>query len=199
MTTPDKAAIGRLHRQSLADWHDMLTGLANPHLVSDVNAAGEALFEALAQGRSLWVAGNGGSAAMASHVAAEFAGKCVRDRAPLPAMSLADSSTAVTAIGNDYGFDQVFARGLRAMGRAGDVFLAMSTSGTSANIITALEVAGDLGLTRILLSGAGAPDTIPAEHILRAPSRYTPRIQEVHLMWTHAWCEAVDEAWATSS
>jgi len=88
-------------------------------------------------------------------------------------------------------------RGLRAMGRPGDVLLAMSTSGTSANIVAALTVARDLGLITILLTGSGAPPDAQADHVLRVPSDYTPRIQEVHLLWTHAWCEAVDTAWSS--
>jgi len=177
----------------------MLPRLAEPDLVQAVDAAGRALFSALAGGRQLLVIGNGGSAAMASHLAAEFAGKCVIDRDPLPAISLAESSTAVTALGNDYGFDEVFVRGVRAHGRAGDVLLAMSTSGSSPNILAALKVARARGLSTILLTGDSAEADGLADHVLRAPSTYTPRIQEVHLLWSHAWCEGVDTAWAELS
>lgn len=199
MKHTDLGTVARRHEQARTLWQDLAVALAQPALVSRVDAAGESLMVALADGRSLWVVGNGGSAAMASHVAAEFAGRCIVDRDPLPAMSLADSSAAVTAIGNDYGFEHVFARGVRALGRSGDVLLAMSTSGTSPNIVNALAAGRELGLVTILLTGRSAPDGIDADHVLRAPTEQTPRIQEVHLLWTHAWCEAVDTAWASLS
>jgi D-sedoheptulose 7-phosphate isomerase len=196
MTAADHPHVADLHGQARAQWGDIVSRLADPPLVAAVDAAGEAILAALASGHQLLVAGNGGSAAMASHVAAEFAGKCVMDRKPLPALSLAESSTTVTAVANDYGFDQVFVRGVRAFGRPGDVLLAMSTSGSSTNVVAALEVARDLGLTTILLTGERPVPAGLADHVLQAPSGYTPRIQEVHLLWSHAWCEAVDMAWA---
>lgn len=195
-SAPDPALVDLLHEGALSAWAEMLPRLVEPELVRAVDAAGRALLSALAEGGKLLVVGNGGSAAMASHLAAEFAGKCVIDRDPLPAISLAESSTVVTALGNDYGFDQVFARGVRAHGRPGDVLLAMSTSGTSPNVLAALEVARDRGLSTILLTGESAHVDGCADHVLRAPSTYTPRIQEVHLLWSHAWCEGVDTAWA---
>lgn len=194
-TAPDPAVVDALHSGARTAWSEILPRLAEPALVEAVDAAGRAILSALAGGHQLLILGNGGSAAMSSHVAAEFAGKCVLDRDPLPAISLAESSTAVTAVGNDYGFDQVFVRGVRAHGREGDVLLAMSTSGTSPNVLAALEAATARGMTTILLTGESAPDT-GADHVLRAPSTYTPRIQEVHLLWSHAWCEGVDTAWA---
>jgi D-sedoheptulose 7-phosphate isomerase len=193
--SPDATVIDVLHHEARSAWTEILPRLCEPALVEAVDAAGRAILSALAGGHQLIIIGNGGSAAMSSHVAAEFAGKCVIDRDPLPAISLAESSTAVTAVSNDYGFDQVFVRGLRAHGREGDVLLAMSTSGTSPNILAALDVARARGLTTILLTGEKAPEGL-ADHILRAPSTYTPRIQEVHLLWSHAWCEGVDTAWA---
>lgn len=195
---PDPNAVDTMHASALSAWGDMLPRLADPELVRAVDAAGRAILSALADGHQLLIIGNGGSAAMSSHVAAEFAGKCVVDRDPLPAISLAESSTAITAVGNDYGFDQVFVRGIRAHGREGDVLLAMSTSGTSPNILAALDAARARGLTTVLLTGENASDA-RADHVLRAPSAYTPRIQEVHLLWSHAWCEGVDTAWAARS
>lgn len=182
--------------EAVAAWQATGAALADPTLMAAVDRAGETVLGALDNGRSLFVAGNGGSAAMSSHVAAEFAGKCVRDREPLPAISLAESSTAMTAIGNDYGFDQVFTRGIRALGRPGDVLLAMTTSGSSPNIRAALMVARERGMVTILMTGLkGAGLTEVADHLLVAPSDSTPRIQEVHLLWSHSWCEAVDHAW----
>lgn len=110
-------------------------------------------------------------------------------------MCLADSSASLTAIGNDYGFEEVFSRGVRAFGRPGDVLLAMSTSGGSPNVLAALDAARGLGLTTILMTGErGAGRGEAADHMLVVPSDETPRIQEVHMLWAHAWCEAVDLA-----
>lgn len=203
MTHAEQAALGgaaeivRRHADARSDWVRLAAALAEPGLVGAVDAAGAAVMAAVGGGHTVLVAGNGGSAAMSSHVAAEFAGRCVRDRDPLPALSLAESSTSLTAIGNDYGFDQVFARGVRAHGRPGDVLIVMTTSGSSPNIAAALAVARERGLVTIVLTGVrGAQLAGHADHLLVVPSDYTPRIQEVHLMWTHAWCEAVDHVWA---
>lgn len=174
-------------------WQELTAALADPVLVARVDAAGAAVAAALADGSKLLVAGNGGSAAIASHVAAEFIGKCVHDRAPLPAVNLAESLSSVTAVANDYGYDQVFARGVRALGRPGDLLLAMTTSGSSPNVLAALDTARDLGLATIAMTGAkGEGLHGRADHVLVVPSDETPRIQEVHLLWAHVWCEAVD-------
>ena len=174
-------------------WSELARGLTEPEVRSGVLAAGKVVLAALRAGGTLLVAGNGGSAAISSHIAAEFLGKCIRDRHPLPAISLAESHSSLTAIGNDYGFDQVFLRGVQAFGQPGDVLLAMSTSGTSPNVISALAEARRRGLATILMTGQkGAGQGEHADHLLVAPSTQTPRIQEVHMLWAHAWCEAVD-------
>jgi D-sedoheptulose 7-phosphate isomerase len=186
----------RLRAGTLA-WSRLAEDLAEPALVAQVEAAGSVVVEALHEGRTLLVAGNGGSAAIASHVAAEFLGKCVHDRHPLPAISLAESHSSLTAIGNDYGFEQVFLRGVQAFGREGDVLLAMSTSGASPNVLLAVEEARARGLRTVLMVGErGEGRRGLAEHTLVVPSDETPRIQEVHMLWAHAWCEAVDEVLA---
>jgi D-sedoheptulose 7-phosphate isomerase len=186
------------HAEVLDEWARLATALREESLVAAVDAVGEVLVGCLAAGHGILVAGNGGSAAMASHVAAEFSGRCVRDRRPLPALSLVDSSTAVTAVANDFGFDEVFARGVAAHGRPGDVLLVMTTSGRSRNVRRALEEARDRGLVTVALTGRAGGATIAglADHVLVAPADSTPRIQEVHLAWTHAWSEAVDLTWA---
>lgn len=177
----------------VAAWRDLASALSDPGLRADVEAAGRAVVQALAGGSTLLVCGNGGSAAMASHVAAEFVGKCVQDRPPLPALSLAESISSLTAVGNDYGFDQVFVRALGALGRRGDVLLAMSTSGRSPNVLAALDLARELGITTILMTGERGADLAGrADHLLVVPSGHTARIQEVHLLWAHAWCESID-------
>lgn len=178
----------------IASWAELSAALADPALLARVHAAGAALVDALVAGRALLTCGNGGSAAIASHVATELVGRCIRDRDPLPAVSLADSPSALTALGNDYGFEEVFARAVRALGRPGDVLLAMSTSGASPNVLAALAAARERGLVTVAMTGA-AGTTLEghADHLLVVPSRQTPRIQEVHLLWAHAWCEAIDE------
>ncbi len=193
VSTSGAARISAQLSAGLAAWADLTAQISAPETVAAVEAAGREVLGALTAGRTLLVAGNGGSAAMASHIAAEFLGKCVHDRHPLPAISLGESTSSVTAIGNDYGFDQVFRRGVAAFGREGDVLLAMSTSGTSPNIVSALEEARARGVRTILLTGSkGAGQGHLADHLLVVPSPETPRIQEVHLLWAHSWCEAVD-------
>ena len=179
--------------EGIAAWAELARQVAEPTVREQVEAAGRVVVAALQSGHTLLVAGNGGSAAIASHVAAEFLGKCIHDRHPLPAISLAESHSSLTAIGNDYGFDQVFLRGVQAFGRPGDVFLAMSTSGTSPNVVAALAEARSRGLATILMTGSkGAGQADLADHLLVVPSSQTPRIQEVHMLWAHAWSEAVD-------
>lgn len=193
MTGHDADLITRQLDAGIAAWGDLAAQIAAVDSRERVRAAGRVVLEALGSGGTLLVAGNGGSAAIASHVAAEFLGKCVRDRHPLPAISLAESHSSLTAIGNDYGFDQVFLRGVQAFGRPGDVLLAMSTSGTSPNVLAALAEARRRGLATILMTGTkGEGQHEHADHLLVVPSEETPRIQEVHMLWAHAWCEAID-------
>lgn len=193
-TTGEDLVAGRLDA-GIAAWGELAAQVAAPDLRDRARVAGRAVLDALGSGGTLLVAGNGGSAAISSHIAAEFLGKCVADRHPLPAISLAESHSSLTAIGNDYGFDQVFLRGVQAFGRPGDVLLAMSTSGSSPNILAALAEARSRGLVTILMTGAkGAGRVEHVDHLLVVPSQETPRIQEVHLLWAHAWCEAVDHA-----
>ncbi|UIJ33833.1 SIS domain-containing protein [Allobranchiibius sp. GilTou73] len=149
-----RAAVHRRLGEGADAWAALAVALREPTLEGEVQAAGTALVQALVAGGTLLVAGNGGSAAIASHVAAEFIGKCIHDREPLPAVNLAESLSSVTAVGNDYGFDQIFRRGVAALGRRGDVLLAMSTSGTSPNVLQALLLARERGLLTVALTGA---------------------------------------------
>lgn len=195
MTSTQTDLVARQLDAGIAAWATLAEQIAAPEMRSGVEAAGRVVVDALRAGGTLLVAGNGGSAAIASHVAAEFLGKCIQDRHPLPAISLAESHSSLTAIGNDYGFDQVFLRGVQAFGRPGDVLLAMSTSGTSPNVVAGLAEARRRGVATILMTGAkGAGQAGLADHLLVVPSNETPRIQEVHMLWAHAWCEAVDLA-----
>ena len=159
----------------------------------NIGRAGRAMADALGRGGKLLLFGNGGSAADAQHIAAEFVGRFARDRAPLPAVSLATDTSALTAIGNDYGFEQVFARQIRALGRPGDVAVAISTSGRSPNVIAGVEAAHERGLGTIGLTGgsggrlAGIVD-IP----VAVPSACAARIQECHITVGHVLCEIVE-------
>lgn len=191
----DAAIISERVSEGIAAWARLAEAIRSERLVHEVEAAGADVLSALRAGHKILVAGNGGSAAIASHVAAEFLGKCIQDRHPLPAISLAESHSSLTAIGNDYGFDEVFLRGVQAFGQPGDVLVAMSTSGSSVNILRAVEEARRLGLRTILMvGGRGESRRGSADHTLVVPSDETPRIQEVHMLWAHAWCEAVDLA-----
>jgi D-sedoheptulose 7-phosphate isomerase len=137
--------------------------------------------------------GNGGSAAEAMHIAAEFTGKCVIDHVPLPALCLNESQSSLTAIANDYGVEQMFARMVRAHMRSGDLLIALSTSGKSKNIINALNDATDLGVESILWMGDfSKPETKAL--VWQVPSQATPQIQEVHLIWGHLVAELVERS-----
>lgn len=157
--------------------------------------AAEIVAETLGRGDRLLAFGNGGSASDAQHFCAELSGRYVRERPGLPALALTANTSDVTAIGNDYGFERVFARLVEAHGRAGDVVVAISTSGNSKNVLAAVAVAGERGLRTIGLTGrdggklAGMVD-LP----ITVPSDVTARIQETHITILHLICELVDEA-----
>lgn len=143
------------------------------------------------QGGRLAFVGNGGSAAEAMHLAAEFTGKCVIEHDPLPAICLNESQSAITAIANDYGVEEIFSRQVRAHLRRGDILIALSTSGTSKNILKAIDRSLELGVRSVLWSGELAPHLDGVE-VWRAPSTRTPRIQEFHLIWGHLISEVVE-------
>ncbi len=161
----------------------------------DLAAAADALVRAYSAGHKALFFGNGGSAGDAQHLAAEFVGRYLRQRDPLPALALNANSSAVTAIGNDYGYDQVFARQLQALAIAGDVAVAISTSGNSPNVIQAVLCARRLGLFTIAFTGASGGRLRDLVDVLIAvPSDETPRIQECHILVGHALCDAVEQA-----
>lgn len=146
-------------------------------------------------GGRLYIAGNGGSAADAQHLAAEFVSKLARDRSPLPAEALTVDSSILTAIGNDYGFDQVFSRQLAAKLTKNDIFLGITTSGKSPNILRALEVAQAKGVPTILFSGHdGGPAKELADFSIIVPGEMTSTIQELHILLAHSLCESVELA-----
>lgn len=138
--------------------------------------------------------GNGGSAADAQHLAAEFTGRYLKERRALPALALHANSSAVTAIGNDYGFDLVFARQMEALGKEGDVAVGISTSGNSRNVLCALEVAKSKSIFTVALTGAsGGSMKNVADCTICIPSEETPRIQECHILTGHIICEIAEE------
>jgi D-sedoheptulose 7-phosphate isomerase len=150
--------------------------------------------DALGLGKKLLLFGNGGSAADAQHIAAEFVGRFIRERRPLPAIALTTDTSALTAIANDYGYDDVFARQVRALATTGDVALAISTSGRSPNVLRAVEACRELGMTTIGLTGGDGGELARAVDVsLRvSASRLSPRIQETHILVGHVICELVD-------
>jgi D-sedoheptulose 7-phosphate isomerase len=146
-------------------------------------------------GHRIYIAGNGGSAADAQHLAAEFVSRLARDRAPLPAEALTTDSSILTAISNDYGYEHVFARQLAGKAVAGDIFLGITTSGRSLNILRALEQCRAMAVPSILLTGRdGGPALALADHGIVVPGSATSTIQELHIVLTHTLCESVEAA-----
>ena len=150
--------------------------------------------DALGRGKKLLLFGNGGSAADAQHIAAEFVGRFMRERRPLPAIALTTDTSALTSIANDYGYDDVFARQVRALAMAGDVALAISTSGRSPSVLRAAAACRELGVTTIGLTGGDGGELARAVDLsLRvSASRLSARIQETHILVGHVICELVD-------
>ena len=163
-------------------------------LEGEIAAAGELCGRALAQGQRIYLCGNGGSAADAQHIAAELIGRFVHDRRALPAIALTTDTSALTAIGNDYGYDEVFSRQVDGLCREGDVLIAISTSGNSGNVLKAVDAAHRAGASVIGLSGksGGALDA-KCDVSLVVPSDITARIQEMHIVIGHLICALTEE------
>lgn len=168
--------------------------LGDPRFIAAIEASIAAIAEALARGNKLLVAGNGGSAADAQHIAGELLSRLNYDRMPTAALALTTDSSVLTAVGNDYGYEHVFARQILGLGRKGDVFLAISTSGRSPNVLRAIEAAKRQGLTVIGFTGktGGAMAGI-CDIVLHAPSDSTPLVQQVHITAAHIVCGLVEE------
>jgi D-sedoheptulose 7-phosphate isomerase len=161
--------------------------------VSAIVAIAGRIAACLKSGGKVLLAGNGGSASDAQHIAAELVGRLVDDRAPLAAIALTTDTSALTAIANDYGFEQVFARQLRALGKKGDVFIALSTSGRSPNVIAALHAARELGLVTVGFGKAApAPMHALCDLMLGAPADDTAQVQQLHITAAHAICHLVE-------
>ncbi len=191
-TPMDHTALVRAHFQdAIALKQRMIEPMAPA-----IARAGEALAATLKAGGKVLACGNGGSAADCQHFAAEMVGRLERERPGLPAIALTVDTSALTAIGNDYAFDKVFSRQVEALGRAGDVLVALSTSGNSKNVIEAMKAARARGMATIALTGrdggAMAAMAGPGDHHLNVADPRTMRIQEVHILALHCLCDVVD-------
>jgi D-sedoheptulose 7-phosphate isomerase len=168
--------------------------IADPRFIETVAAIVERVAAALAAGGKLLLAGNGGSAGDAQHLAGEFLSRLNYDRAPAAAIALTTDSSVLTAIGNDYGYDHVFERQVRGLGRPGDVLIALSTSGRSPNILKAIAAARDAGLGVVGFTGASGGDmAVLCDLCLHVPSDSTPLIQQLHITAGHIVCGLVEE------
>ena len=165
-----------------------------------MSLAAGALIEAYRRGRKALLFGNGGSAADAQHLAAEFVGRYLRERPGMPALALHANSSALTAIANDYGYDHIFSRQIEALAVADDVAVGISTSGNSRNVVEGLALARKMGLFTVgLTGGSGGRMREFADALIAVPSNETPRIQECHILVGHALCDAVEQAMATQA
>lgn len=148
---------------------------------------------ALKRGNKVLIAGNGGSAADAQHFAGEFVGRFLKERKGMPAIALTTDTSVLTCIGNDYGYDKIFARQIEALGKSGDVFIGISTSGNSQNVIEAVEKAKEMGIQTVgLLGKDGGKLKEICDQVMLVPLKETPRVQEIHTMTVHMMCEMVE-------
>jgi D-sedoheptulose 7-phosphate isomerase len=161
-------------------------------MTGEILSAARAIAEAFKAGGKVLLFGNGGSAADAQHIAAEFMNRFLIERPPLPAIALTTDTSILTSVSNDYAFDEVFSKQVKALGKKGDIAIGISTSGTSPNVLKALRVAKKLGITTIALSGEGGKIGSLADILLAVPSKSTPRVQEAHIAIGHILCELTD-------
>ncbi len=179
-------------QSALAEHHAVFDALGA--LAGNIESVGEVLAETLRCGGKLMLCGNGGSAADSQHIAAELTGRFIKDRAPLAGLALSTDSSALTCIGNDYGFDFVFERQVRGLGRPGDCLIGLSTSGNSRNVMLAVEAAKGLGIKTVgLLGRDGGALRGAVDHAVVVPSATTARIQEAHIFIGHLWCTLIEQ------
>jgi D-sedoheptulose 7-phosphate isomerase len=168
--------------------------LKSDNLINSIQTGADVCIAALRAGNRILLAGNGGSAADAQHIAAEFVSRFMYDRPGLAAFALTTDTSMLTAIGNDYGFERLFERQLEANSRKGDVFIGISTSGNSPNVLRALARCRDLGVTSVGLAGSGGQIQTVCDYLIAVPSDSTPRIQEAHITIGHIICGLVESA-----
>lgn len=195
LPNPDNSRSGVLTR-SLEEHLKTIQALIDSRL-GEIEAAGSLIWEALKSGNKILLCGNGGSAADAQHIAAELVGRYEQERRGFPAISLTTDTSALTAVSNDYGYEEVFARQVEALAVAGDVLIAISTSGKSPSVVKAADQARALGCKTIALTGcSGEPLTSHCDLAVVVPSDRTSRVQEAHITIGHLWCEIVDKVLA---
>lgn len=167
--------------------------LEDSSLIGRIRVVAELCTAKLRSGGKILFAGNGASAGDAQHLASDLVSRYAFDRPGLAALSLSTNSSVLTAVGNDYGYEHVFSRQIHALGRAGDVFIGISTSGRSPNILLGLQTARALGLSTVLMTGAkAAAVTAAADHVIAVPSEETPRVQEGHIVIGHVLCAYIE-------
>lgn len=173
----------------------MVAMLSDRHLLSNLQDVAQSCIRCMKEGGKILLAGNGGSAADAQHIAGEFVSRFAFDRPGLPALALTTDTSILTAIGNDYGYDQLFSRQIQAHGQKNDVFIGYSTSGRSPNILSAFEEARRRGLLCVGLTGnRGGPLHELCDYLLEVPSTDTPKIQEGHIVLGHILCGLVEKS-----
>lgn len=183
----------------VAHFQSSLAGLTKAvqsnELLATTHAIAQAVADALRSGNKLLLIGNGGSAADAQHIAAEIVGRYKQERPGWAAIALTTDTSALTAIANDYGFEQVFARQVQGLACRGDILFALTTSGRSPNILAALKAARDMGVTTVGFTGTkGEAMRASCDHLFVAPTDDTPVVQQVHMMAMHAICDDVEQA-----
>ena len=191
MLNASDSAVHRAYDVLIAEREGLLH---RPHLRDQVVAIAAAIVTSFERGGRVFWFGNGGSAADAQHLAAEFAGRYRRERASLPSEALSTNTSAVTAIGNDYGYDAVFARQIEGAVRAGDVAVGLTTSGKSKNVVLGLQAARARGAVAVAFTGnGGGPAAAAADLVLLGPDGYAAPIQEVHITLGHIVCDLVEQ------
>lgn len=174
--------------------HEELLARCRNELTPVILRVSQAVRQAIHTGYKVMLCGNGGSAADAQHIAAELMGHFMKERGPLSAIALTTDTSILTAVGNDYRFEDIFARQVRGLGRPGDVFIGISTSGNSNNVIEAALVAREIGCTTVALVGHAGGKLAPlCTHAIIVPSKETPRIQEMHILIGHMLCELLED------
>ena len=177
--------------KSLKDGAEIRLKMAES-MTDEIMSAAEAIAGAFKAGRKLLLFGNGGSAADAQHIAAEFMNRFLIERPPLPAIALTTDTSVLTSISNDYAYDDIFSKQVKALGKKGDIALGITTSGSSSNVIKAFRVAKKLGMTTIVLMGETGKAASLVDIPLQVPSQSVPRIQEAHIVIGHILCELTD-------
>ena len=191
MSEINRTAVAQMVRASIEVKQKILS---DESLLDAIVAVSQRVEQVLRAGNKVMLAGNGGSAADSQHIAAEFVSRFEFDRPGLPALALTTDTSMLTAIGNDYGYEQVFSRQVQASGRAGDIFIGISTSGNSKNVLLAVEACKKMDISTVALCGQGGKLREVCDQALCAPSTHTPRIQEAHSLIGHIICALVEDA-----